>query len=126
MANEITLSLSLIVRNGNYDESVADSARVDQTTQRAASGVVVVGSNAVQTIALGDVTTAGYAAFRNLSTATSGTAYIALGKYDGTNLHEFVQLRRGQPAMLPLIGNVSVGARSYGTPANLRYIILAE
>jgi hypothetical protein len=126
MANEITLSLSLIVRNGNYDESVADSARVDQTTQRAASGVVVVGSNAVQTIALGDVTTAGYASFRNLSTATSGTAYIALGKYDGTNLHEFVQLRRGQPAMLPLIGNVSVGARSYGTPANLRYIILAE
>jgi|LakMenE01Jun11ns_1017448.scaffolds.fasta_scaffold9797999_2 hypothetical protein len=126
MANEITLSLSLAVRNGNYDESVADSARVDQTTQRAASGVVVVGSNAVQTIALGDVTTAGYASFRNLSTATSGTAYIALGKYDGTNLHEFVQLRRGQPAMLPLIGNVSVGARSYGTPANLRYIILAE
>ena len=126
MANEITLSLSLVVRNGNYDESVADSARVDQTTQRAASGVVVVGSNAVQTIALGDVTTAGYASFRNLSTATSGTAYIALGKYDGTNLHEFVQLRRGQPAMLPLIGNVSVGARSYGTPANLRYIILAE
>jgi hypothetical protein len=126
MANEITLSLSLAVRNGNYDESVADSARVDQTTQRAASGVVVVGSNAVQTIALGDGTTAGYASFRNLSTATSGTAYIALGKYDGTNLHEFVQLRRGQPAMLPLIGNVSVGARSYGTPANLRYIILAE
>jgi hypothetical protein len=126
MANEITLSLSLAVRNGNYDESVSDSTRVDQTTQRAASGVVVVGSNAVQTIALGDVTTAGYASFRNLSTATSGTAYIALGKYDGTNLHEFVQLRRGQPAMLPLIGNVSVGARSYGTPANLRYIILAE
>lgn len=126
MANEITLSLSLVVKNGNYDESVADSARVDQTTQRAASGVVVVGSNAVQTIALGDVTTAGYASFRNLSTATSGTAYIALGKYDGTNLHEFVQLRRGQPAMLPLIGSVSVGAKSYGTPANLRYIILAE
>ena len=126
MANEITLSLSLVVRNGNYDESVADSTRVDQTTQRAASGVVVVSSSAVQTIALGDVTTAGYASFRNLSTATSGTAYIALGKYDGTNLHEFVQLRRGQPAMLPLIGNVSVGARSYGTPANLRYIILAE
>lgn len=126
MANEITLSLSLAVRNGNYDESVADSARVDQATQRAAAGVVVVGSNAVQTIALGDVTTAGYAAFRNLSTATSGTAYIALGAYDGTNLHEFVQMRRGQPAMLPLIGNVTVGAKSYGTPANLRYIILAE
>jgi hypothetical protein len=126
MANEISLSLSLIVRNGNYDESVADSARVDQTTQRAAAGVVVVSSSAVQTIALGDVTTAGYASFRNLSTATSGTAYIALGKYDGTNLHEFVRLQRGQPAMLPLIGNVSVGAKSYGTPANLRYIILAE
>jgi hypothetical protein len=126
MANEISVSVSLNVRSGNYRESAVESGRFDQNEQLTSAGVVAVGSNAVQTISLGDVTTAGYAAFRNLSTATSGTAYIALGAYDGTNLHEFVQLRRGQPAVLPLIGNVSIGAQSYGTPASLRYIILAE
>jgi hypothetical protein len=126
MANEITLSLSLSVRQGLYEESVSESGQFDQATQRASAGVVTVSSSAVQTISLGDVTTAGYAAFRNLSTATAGTAYIALGAYDGTNLHELVQLRRGQPAVLPLVGNVDVRARSYGTPGTLRYIILAE
>jgi hypothetical protein len=126
MANEISVSVSLNVRSGNYREAAVEAGRFDQAQQLSAAGVVTVGSAAVQTVSLGDVTTAGYAAFRNLSTATSGTAYIALGAYDGTNLHEFVQLRRGQPAVLPLIGNVSVGAKSYGTPASLRYIILAE
>ena len=77
-------------------------------------------------ISLGEVTTAGYAAFRNLSTATAGTAYIALGAYVGTNLHEFVQLRRGQPAVFPLTGNVTVGAKAYGSALPLRYIVFAE
>lgn len=126
MANEISVNVALSARSGNYQESVSESGRFDQAKQLSAAGVVNVSSSAVQTIALGDVTTAGYAAFRNLSTATAGTAYIALGAYDGTNLHEFVQLRRGQPAVLPLIGGVIVGAKSYGTPASLRYIILAE
>jgi hypothetical protein len=126
MANELSVSISLSVRSGNYRESVVESGRFDQSEQLASAGVVAIGSNAVQTISLGDVTTAGYAAFRNLSTATSGTSYIALGAYDGTTLHEFVRLGRGQPAVLPLIGNVTVGAQSYGTPASLRYTILAE
>lgn len=126
MANEITVSLSLSVANGNYNDSFSASGlRYDQTTLAADSGIVEVGT-AVETVSLGDVTTAGFAAFRNLSTATAGTAYIALGKYDGTNLHEFVQLRRGQPAVLPLIGNVTVGAKAYGAATKMRYIVLAE
>jgi hypothetical protein len=64
--------------------------------------------------------------FRNLSTATAGTAYIALGAYVGTNLHEFVSLRRGMPAVLPLTSNVTVAAKAYGQATKLRYIILAE
>lgn len=126
MANEITVSLSLGVANGNYNDSfLASGLRYDQTTLAADSGIVEVGT-AVETVSLGDVTTAGFAAFRNLSTATAGTAYIALGKYDGTNLHEFVQLRRGQPAVLPLISNVTVGAKAYGAATKLRYIVLSE
>ena len=126
MANEITVSMSLSVKNGLHDESFSvGSTRFDQTTQAAEGSVIEVGT-AVETIALGDITTAGFAAFRNLSTATAGTAYVALGKYDGTNLHEFVALRRGQPALLPLSGGVTVGAKAYGTATKVKYIVLAE
>lgn len=126
MANEISLSLSLRVRNGNADESFSvNGVQLDQATQGFTGGIVSVGTT-VSTISLGEVTTAGYAAFRNLSTATAGTAYIALGAYDGTNLHEFVQLRRGQPTVLPLRSDVTVGARAYGNPVPLRFLVFAE
>lgn len=126
MANEITVSMALRVRNGNADESFSVNAvQSDQATQGSVGGIVSIGT-AAETISLGEVTTAGYAAFRNLSTATAGTAYIALGAYDGTNLHEFVQLRRGQPAVLPLTGGVTVGAKAYGSALPLRYIVFAE
>lgn len=126
MAKEITVNCSLSVNNGNYSESFSSgSPQFDQTTQLAAAGIVEVGT-AVETISLGEITTAGYAVFRNLSTATAGTAYIALGAYVGTNLHEFVSLRRGQPALIPLSSGVTVAARAYGQANKLRYIILAE
>ena len=126
MANEINVALSLRVKNGNADESFAVSgAQFDQATQGSVGGIVQVGT-AVETIALGDVATAGYAAFRNLSTATSGTAYIAIGSYDGTNLHELVWLRRGQPALVPLKSSVVVAAKAYGQAVPLRYVIFAE
>jgi hypothetical protein len=126
MANEITVSCSLNVNNGNYSESFSSgSSQFDQTTQLAVGGVLEVGT-ATETISLGEVTTAGYAVFRNLSTATAGTAYIALGAYVGTNLHEFVSLRRGMPAILPLTSNVTVAAKAYGQATKMRYIILSE
>lgn len=126
MAREITVSLSLSVSNGLYSESFSSgSPQFDQNTQLAQAGVAEIGT-AVETISLGEVTTAGYAAFRNLSTATSGTAYIALGRYDGTTLHEFCALRRGMPAVLPLSSNATVGARAYGSAARIRYVVLSE
>jgi hypothetical protein len=126
VAKEITVNCSLSVNNGNYSESFSSgSPQFDQTTQLAAAGIVEVGT-AVETISLGEITTAGYAVFRNLSTATAGTAYIALGAYVGTNLHEFVSLRRGQPSILPLTPGVTVAAKAYGQANKLRYIILAE
>jgi hypothetical protein len=126
MAKEITVSCSLTVNNGNYSESFSSgSPQFDQATQLSVGGIVEIGT-ATETISLGEVTTAGYAVFRNLSTATAGTAYIALGAYVGTSLHEFVSLRRGMPAVLPLAGTVTVGAKAYGQAAKLRYIILSE
>lgn len=126
MANEINVSMSLRVRNGNADESFATAGlQFDQTAQGSVGGILSIGTN-TETITLGDVVTAGYAAFRNLSTATSGTAYIAIGHYDGTNLHEVMHLRRGQPALAPLRKNITLAAKSYGTDLPLRYVVFAE
>lgn len=126
MANEINVSMSLRVRNGNADESFSVSgAQFSQTVQGSAGGIISIGT-AVETITLGDVTTAGYAAFRNLSTATAGTAYISIGSYDGTTVHELVALRRGQPALIPLVSDVTLGVKSYGQDLPLRYIVFSE
>lgn len=126
MANEISVSMSLRVKNGNADESFsASGVQADQATQGSVGGIVSIGT-AVETITLGEVASAGYAAFRNLSTATSGTAYIALGRYDGTTLHEFASLRRGQPAVVPLLPTITLGAKAYGTALPLRYVVFSE
>jgi|688.fasta_scaffold17654_17 hypothetical protein len=126
MANEITVSVSVAVSNGNHNETFAASGiRVDQATQGAAGGVVSVGTN-VQTLSLGSVSAAGYSGFRNLSTATSGTAYVSLGHYDGTNLQEFCQLKRGDAAALRLVPTITLGAKAYGTATRIRYAVFAE
>lgn len=126
MANEVSVSLSLRVRKGNADESFAANAVLsDQATQGSVGGILSIGT-AVETITLGEVSSVGFAAFRNLSTATAGTAYIALGSFDGTNLHEFVHLRRGQPAVVPLRADIVLAAKSYGTALPLRYVAFSE
>lgn len=126
MADEVNVAVSLRVKNGNADEAFfASGLQFDQTAQGSAGGIVQIGT-AVETISLGDVTTAGYAAFRNLSTATSGTAYVAIGHYDGTNLHEVMHLRRGQAAVAPLRSTITLGAKSYGTALQLRYVVFSE
>ena len=126
MANELTVSLSLSVANGNHRETFSVSGlKVDQAAQGSAGGIVAIGT-AVETLTLGDVTSAGYSGFRNMSTATSGTAYVALGRYDGTNLHEFCQLKRGDAAVLRLTPTINLGAKAYGDATNIRYMVLSE
>lgn len=126
MANEVSVSMSLRVKNGNADESFSvNGVQSDQAAQGSVGGIVSIGT-AVETITLGEVNAAGYAAFRNLSTATAGTAYVALGSYDGTNLHEFAHLRRGQPAVVPLRASITLAAKSYGSALPLRYIVFSE
>jgi hypothetical protein len=128
MADEIAVSLSLRADKNNFSESVSFSGiRIDQNAIGAAAGVVTVSTSAAQAIAFGDVTTAGYAAVRNLSTATSGTAYISIGSLSGTNLTEVVRLRRGNPAVFPIRPNITLGAQANAAaPVQLQYVILSE
>ncbi len=126
MANELTVSLSLSVANGNHNETFSASGlKSDQAAQGSAGGIVQIGT-AVETLTLGDVTAAGYSGFRNLSTATSGTAYVAIGSYDGTNLQEFCQLKRGEASVMRLVPTITLAAKAYGTATRIRYMVLAE
>ena len=131
MADEIRLSFSLALQNGNLAESFQGSGTFDQTNAVSAGGVVNIGTS-TETVSLGDVSTAGFAAFRSLSTATAGTAYVAIGHYDGTNLHEFAQLQRndviGPVRIAPdvTIGMVAYTATDYTSDIGVQYLVLGE
>lgn len=126
MANEISVSLSVAVANGNHGETFqASGLRFDQAAQGAHSQIVNVATT-VATLSIGAVSAAGYAGFRNLSTATSGTAYVAIGSYDGTNIQEFCKLARGAGAVVPLVPTITLAAKAYGTAGKIRYVVFQE
>jgi hypothetical protein len=131
MANEISASLSLSVSNGAYDDRFsANNVKADQAAQLGAAGVVTVGT-AVQTLTIAPVTSAGYAAFRNLNTQTSGTHFISVGAYVGTNLHEFCRLERNAAAVVPLAPSLTIGlsattSTAYTQAARLQYLVLSR
>lgn len=131
MANEISATLNLNVANGGYRDRFASGAvSADQSAQLGAAGVVTIGT-AVQTISILPVTSAGYAAFRNLNTQTSGTHYITLGAYVGTNLHEFVRLERNAAAVVPLSPTITIGVQGvtstqYTAAARMQYLVLSR
>jgi len=131
MADEIRISFSMSLQNGNLSETFSGGGSYDQTSAVLAGGVLQVGT-ATETVSLGDVQTAGFAAFRSLSTATAGTAYVAIGHYDGTNLHEFAQLQRndvsGPVRIAPdvTIGMVAFTATDYTTDIGVQYLVLGE
>jgi hypothetical protein len=131
MADEISVSVSMSLQNGNLYESYSSSGTYDQTSAVSSGGVVKIGTS-TETVSLGDVETAGYAAFRSLSTATAGTAYVAIGHYDGTNLHEFAQLQRGDvigPVRLApsiTLGMIAYTATDYTSDIGVQYLVLGE
>lgn len=131
MANEISGSLIIQVANGGYEERFSSGTiKVDQDAQIGIGGVLTIGT-AVQTLTLGDVTTAGYAAFKNLNTQTSGTHYVTVGAYVGTNLHAFARLSRNMSAVVPLhptivLGVQGVTSTQYTAAARLQYLVLSR
>ncbi len=125
MADEISVSLNLSVNNGNHVESFSAAGKVSQNNSAAISQVLTV-ATATQTLSLGAVTTAGWAAFRHLNTATSGTAYVTLGAYDGTNMQEFARMNRGESAVVRLLPTITLAAKSYGSAQRIRYVCLQD
>jgi hypothetical protein len=124
MSNEITFNTTLRAKNGNLDYLFAPGTLLfDQTSQVAVGGVQVIGTATnAEAIALGDVTTAGFAVFRNLDTAN----YVDIGTGTGTSFVASMRLYAGQPAVAPLHPTNVPTARANSAACNLQYFILSR
>ncbi len=98
MANEIKASMSLNINDGsNYRVSIQPNAVLaDMSSSVAAGGVQTVGT-AAELLAVGDVSTAGWTFFQNLST-TSG-AYVDIGGGSTSSFTPVIRLYPGEPGL---------------------------
>ena len=120
MADEITLNLKLAVANGflvqRFDPS---TLTVTMTGTTAAGGVQTIGTTA-ETLGVTDVSTCGYAYFRN----TDATNFVEIGTGTGTFV-AFAKLKAGEAAILRL-GTNAPTARANTAAVNLQYFILQD
>ena len=121
MADEITLNLRLAVANGflvqRFDPS---TLTVTMTGTTAAGGVQSIGYLSAETLGVTDVSTCGYAYFRN----TDATNYVEIGTGTGTFV-AFAKLKAGEAAVLRL-GTNAPTARANTAAVNLQYFILQD
>jgi hypothetical protein len=120
MANEITINLKMGVVNG-YLVAREDPGTqlVSMTGTVSTGGAQTIATNAT-TINMGSVATAGYAYFRNVSTAN----YIEMGTGTGTNFVAFAKLNFGEAAIMRL-GTNAPTAKANTAAGTLQYTILS-
>lgn len=118
MANEITISSSVTVSKGDFrDTFQPGSLQVDQTAIGVASGVWIVGNAAEEDLTLVDITTEGYAVFRNVDAAN----YVDFGPKSGAAMVPFVRLEAGEYAVLRLVPGVTIRGQANTAPVKLQY-----
>lgn len=94
MANEITVSSRLKVSNGNLAIDMnPGSLQFDQTARRAFAAVQDIGTSA-EAVVTGDISTLGWAWFRNLD----DTNYVEVGPDSGGSLVGFCKLKASEVA----------------------------
>ena len=120
MANEITVNLKLSYSNGYLvGREDPGTLNVSQTTRLATGGAQTIATN-LTAINMGSVATAGYAYFRNVSTAN----YIEIGAGAGTAFQAFARLDFGE-AMICKLGTAAPQAKANTAAGTLQYTILA-
>lgn len=121
MANEITVQAKLSVQKSFLNHTEYPGVLTfDMTGSNATGGAQNIGTN-VETITMGDVTTAGYSYFRNLGP----TNYVDIGTGTGTNFASFIKLKAGEVAVGRL-GTNAPTARANTAAVNLQYYILQD
>ncbi len=124
MANEITLNATLAVSKDSFKTSFQPGTlRVTLTSEPAFSGVLAIGTSA-ESVTLTDISTAGYACFRNLA-STSSTSYVELGVGTTSSPQMFVKLKPSEYAISRLASTVLI-AKATGAAVNLQTLILSD
>lgn len=103
MADEQTMSLKVVVTNGEYAYTRALSYTKDQTNGRGGNPGVVTIATSDTTVAFGSLTTPRVCIFKNLD----DTNYVEFGP-DATGMVAFMRLGPGESAMLPIANSVTV------------------
>ena len=123
MADEINIGLDVELENGNLKSSKRiskGSLKVDQTTARLVEGVQEIGTTH-EALAMNDVSSAGYAYFRNLD----DTNFVQLGIDSGGTFHGFAKLKAGEAALVRLTTNAPY-AKADTAAVDLQYLILSD
>jgi hypothetical protein len=121
MANEINYNLQLKATNGSIVHDYrTGTLYADQTGSVASGGVQTVTTTAAA-LAVGSVTTAGFAFFRN----NGPTNYVEIGTGTGTNFVAFIKLKAGEAAVCRLGTNAPTG-RANTASVGLHYIIMQD
>ena len=121
MANEITLNLKMSALKGslNHTENPG-TLSVDLTGLTAIGGAATVTTTATA-LAMGSVTSAGYAYFRN----TGPTNFVEIGTGTGGSFVAFLKLKAGEAAICRLSTSAPT-ARANTASVQLQYYILAD
>lgn len=120
MSVSVSVRMSVDNNSGQVKQVFSvPSQAVSQSIQKMDGAIIDVSTN-VQTLTLSNVSgTAGYAYFRNVSltqtenlgSAITNNDYIVIGSMSGTNLNNFLELRAGEPAVVPLARAVTLGVK---------------
>lgn len=109
MADEITISAILRCENGNLSvRRDSGSSRFTQTAIGRAGGAQSVGFAAHEAVAVGDVSTLGWAYFKNLDT----TNFVEIGVDVAATFYPLVRLEAGEAALFRLSPSATVYAKA--------------
>lgn len=121
MAQEITVTARLSVSKGFLVQKFdPGTILVDMTGTTAIGGVQDIGTTA-EALSITDVSTAGYAFFRNTDT----TNFVELGTGTAGSFASFAKLKPGETAVLRL-GTNAPTARANTAAVKLQFYILAD
>lgn len=115
MANEITLTISGTLTNGNLkDQFQPGAVQITQAVARIHSSVVNAATTA-EALVLGDITDVGYAFFRNLD----ATNFVHIGVGTTGGIAPMVKLLAGQMCTMPLTTSSTFMVEADTSPVEL-------
>jgi len=120
MSDEITVSTSLLCKNGNYNfDRRINSVSADQSAIGANGGVQDIGTGSHEAVAVGDVSTPGWAIFRNLD----DTNFVEIGIDVGATFYPIAKILPGEPAAFRLSSS-TLYAKADTATVKLEFTIL--